>query len=310
TTWARVEKDQFEAVSAFQKRELASMAAGSDFTFYPLSGPDVLYATRFFPDAKVFAFAGLEPVGGLRKPESYKLEKLDQELHAWSNAISSIFHRSFFVTGEMARQFRGQVADGILPIILLLLSRSGYHIEGVRYGHLDAGGVFIGEPEDGAIPVHHQGVEVRFRRESESAGRRLFYFSTDLGQAFETNPSFSNFLHRLGTPNTLVKSASFLLHYKKCSSLRQYILENSNLILQDDTGIPYGYFRSPGWQVQLFGQYSRPDRPFRSQFQRDLADAFLVPENVKPLGFSLGYGYRRRSSSMILARAHPDGRPP
>ena len=80
------------------------------------------------------------------------------------------------------------------------------------------------------------------------------------------------------------------------------ILENSKLILQDDTGIPYGYFRPADWQVQLYGMYSRPDRPFKRQFQKDLAKAFRSPANVRPLGFSLGYGYGRRPSSMILAR--------
>ena len=220
-TWARVEKDQFDAVDLFQKRELAPAAGASDFTFYPLSGPDVLYATRFFPATRVFVFAGLEPVGNIRNSGSYTKELLDQELHGWSQGVSSIFERSFFVTGEMDRQFRGRVADGILPMILLLLSRSGHKIEGIHYGQLDNAGAFIAEGPGNSPPLRHQGVEIRFRRGTETLSRKLFYFSTDLGSAFETNPSFANFLRSLGTPSTLIKSASFLLHWKMCSGLRR-----------------------------------------------------------------------------------------
>jgi hypothetical protein len=153
-----------------------------------------------------------------------------------------------------------------------------------------------------AQPRFHQAVEIRFRHGSEKAERRLIYFSTDLAAQFERNPAFANFLKRQGHPDTLVKSASFLLHWKMCAALRQYIMDNSNLILEDDTGVPYHYLQPPQWKVTLFGEYSRPDRPFTKLYQTDLAEAFHDPSRVHNLGFSLGYGSGRRSSSMILAR--------
>ena len=48
-TWATAEKEQFAAVNAFEARELKPSASGNSFLFYPFSGPDVLYATQFFP---------------------------------------------------------------------------------------------------------------------------------------------------------------------------------------------------------------------------------------------------------------------
>ena len=84
--------------------------------------------------------------------------------------------------------------------------------------------------------------------------------------------------------------------------MRKYVIENSNLILQDDTGVPFHYLQPPQWQVSLYGEYSRPDRPFRKLYQADLAEAFQDPSRVRELGFSLGYGSGRRPSSMILAR--------
>ena len=307
--WKRLERDQFAKVDAFQKRELAPAKTSSSFVFYPLSGPDVLYATRFFPDSNVFVFAGLERVGTLRPPESYKPETLDKDLRGFRWAVSSIVERSFFVTSEMDQQFHGKVADGLLPMILMLLARSGHAIDKVDYGKFTDAGEFVPE-EPGVESKKHQGVAIRFHRGADTTARTLYYFSRDLAADFEKNPAFSRFLHRLGTPDTLVKSGQFLLHWQMCRALRQYILDNSNLIFEDDTGIPYAYFKNPTWQVQLFGEYSAPDRPFTREYQRDLAAAFQEPEKVRKLGFPLGYGSQRRPSSMILAtRRATDAKP-
>ncbi len=320
-TWKRVEHDQFTAVDAFQKRELAPIKTGSDFVFYPFAGPDVIYATRFFPDAKLMVFAGLEPAGSIARANKFNEQNLDKELHGLSQSVASIFNRSFFVTREMDSSFRGRVTDGLLPVMLLLLSRSGYQIEGVTYGRLSEDGQFaVDDPSvrhappasltEGEIQKRNsscltdcrenRGVEIGFKRPGDSETRKLYYFSTDL--AFEKTSPFLKFVAKQGKPDTLVKSASFLLHWKMCTSLRNWILENSNLIFQDDTGVPYRYLSAPEWTVTLYGKYSAPDRPFTSQYQKDLAAAFQDDSRVKDLGFSIGYGSGRRSSSMILAR--------
>jgi hypothetical protein len=299
-TWDEAQRERFEPVDVFQERELAPVQAGSGFVFYPFSGPDVLYATRFYPDARVYVFAGLERVGNL--PGVYKSETLDRHLHAWRWALSSIFERSFFVTSEMDRQFHGGVADGLMPLILLLLARSGCTIDEVHYWRLLSSGELAPEKEPLA---RHQAVEIRFQKSGDPTPRKLYYFSTDLAKEFERNPAFENFLKRQGRPDTLVKSASFLLHWRMCSALRSYILEDSNSILQDDTGVPYHYLQPPAWQVLLYGRYSRPDRPFRRLYQKDLAEAFRDSARVHELGFSLGYGAGKRPSSLMFARRVP-----
>ena len=69
--------------------------------------------------------------------------------------------------------------------------------------------------------------------------------------------------------DTLLKSASFLPHWRMCDSIRDYILQNSNLVLQDDTGVPFRDFEASKWHVQLFGAYSHPDPPFQREYQSD-----------------------------------------
>lgn len=300
--WQRADKRLIAPVRDFQERELGGAGARSEFVFYPFSGPDVVYVQAFYPNASLYVLAGLERPGSILKPEEYKQEALEGQLEGIRRGSASLLARSFFVTSEMSRQFRGQLADGVLPVLLMLLARTGNSIDNVRNVTIDPAGRLADlpapQPKMGAQP---DGFEVIFHREGERKARKMYYFRVDLGPKLDQNASFLTFLEPFGRPETLIKSASFLLHLKTFSRLRDYITSHSSRIIQDDTGIRFGLLRAQGWNVRLYGAYSRPDRPFQSLFQKDLHAAFEDRERVKPLGFSMGYGTGRRSSHLVIA---------
>jgi hypothetical protein len=297
--WARAEQRRVLPVRAFQHNQLPSSAPAASFAFYPFSGPDVLYVHGFFPHARTFVLAGLEPPGSIPEQRAYSNEELAALLQGVRQGSNSLLARSFFITAEMSRQLRGQLADGVLPISLLLLARSGFTIEDVQTLSLTPAG------KPGASPSPSpQGFEIRYRRPGDPAPRKLFYFRTDLGPGLDQDPRFLAFLDSLGQPETLIKSASFLLHARPFTRLRQHILARSVRIVQDDTGIPFALLRDRGWRLRLFGAYSRPDPPFRSLFQPALDAAFRSPGAAQPLGFSIGYGTGRRPSHLVIAD-HP-----
>ena len=60
---------------------------------------------------------------------------------------------------------------------------------------------------------------------------------------------------------TLIKSASYLLHDNQFSKTRALLLESADVVVQDDTGIPYRFLSQAPWQVKLYGQYHKPIRP-------------------------------------------------
>jgi len=312
--WSKLERHQLQPVREFQKRELSAIDSASSFLFYPFSGPDVLYPELFFPNCRLVVMAGLEPAGSLPTLYGYREGNIKSTLRGWSQSLSSLFRRSFFVTGEMDREFRGRVADGLLPLILLLLARNGHRIERIVYGRLSPTGTFVAEPDlpSGAEKLPNAGVEIEFHLEGETTTRTLYYFSTDLAKGFGQDPRFAQFLRGLGPSDTLIKSASFLPHWRMCDAIRDFILQNSNLILQDDTGVTFRQLKELHWDVRLFGAYSRPDRPFWREYQSDLAKAYQVKASVHELGFSLGYGAGRRPSGLMLARrtaaTHPSSR--
>ena len=83
--------------------------------------------------------------------------------------------------------------------------------------------------------------------------------------------------------------------------IRDRILANSAAILQDDSGIPYRYFRPDVWKVQLYGDYQRPYGAFRWLEQPDLRKAYAAA-GTRPLSVRVGYGYSKIPSNLLLAR--------
>ncbi len=309
-TWGQFEKTQAEPMRAFEQKELASSSQPKgSFVFYPFSGPDVLYMMGFFPGRSIYVMVGLEPAGTLPEPGSFVASKIASEVEGWTKSVRSVFKRSFFVTSEMDAQFRGRLADGSLEPLCLLLARSGYTIEGIRHGNLSEEGAFTDYDVATAglnakgKPKKPLGVEVTFRRGPLGDPQKIYYFSAKLGSDFKTNPpGFSRFLLGLGNPDTLIKSAQFIMHWPGMGDMRNQILETSRLILEDDTGIPFKYLQPPTWEYKLYGEYSAPDKPFKTWYQKNLVKAFEDPTKVTPLGLQLGYGAGRRPSSLILAR--------
>ncbi len=195
--------------------------------------------------------------------------------------------------------------DGLLPVALMLMARSGNTIDNMRYLTLDESGkaVEISKTEEkrGERP---DGFEIVFRRNGEQEQRTLTYLRLDMGFALKEDSAFLKYLHGQERPKVLLKSASFLLHSKNFAVMRNYLLKNADLVVQDDSGIPYYRYREHNWTVDLYGQYQRPGAPFTAMLQQDLLDAYSEPGRVKEKNFSMGYGTGQRPTTLLIAR-HP-----
>ena len=108
------------------------------------------------------------------------------------------------------------------------------------------------------------------------------------------------FCERLGTGNAFVKSASYLMHRDHFSEVRNFLLERSRLLLQDDFGIPVTRFDQARWQLHLFGHYSGPIGLFAKRYQSKLAQLF-DQGHVEPIEFGIGYRWRPQTSNLMLA---------
>jgi hypothetical protein len=302
--WSRFERDPLPAMSAFQQRELRAAPIPTAAVFYPFSGPDALMVTVLFPENPVYVMVGLEPAGTLPPPTQLARQNLDGYLARTRATVASELHRSFFVTRQMDRQFRGQVSDGLFLPILELLVRSHHTILGFRYVRLDDAGRIVARPAVYKAPgkIGNQGLEIDFRRDDDQSVHKLLYFSVNLSDhGLRENPSFLAFLASLKGTATLLKATSYMVHKPEFSIIRERVLSGSVAVLQDDSGIPYRFFAAAPWTVQLYGDYLRPYGSFRWLEQADLRKAYLSSA-PKPLGFRIGYGYGRIPSNLLFAK--------
>ena len=301
--WSKLEGQRLPAMRAFQKAELGSDPAAALPVFYPFSGPDALNVTVFFPQSPVYVMVGLEPAGTLPSPKQFETKDLETYLAATRSSVASELDKSFFVTRQMDRQFRGQVTDGLCLPILELLVRLGHTILGFRYVRLDDGGQIVERASDYHAPgrIGNKGVEIEFRRDNDQSVHKLFYFTVNLSNTrLQEDPPFLSFLSRLQGSTTFLKATSYMIHKPEFSIIREHVLAESAAVLQDDSGVPYHFYLSPSWRVQLYGEYVRPYGSFRRLEQPDLRNAYLT-QKPRPLPFPIGYGFRDIPSNLLFA---------
>lgn len=298
--WQSVDQDMLPGMREFQAHELGGSAERGT-AFYPFSGPDALMLTVLFPKNPLYVMVALEPAGTLPKPEQFEKKDLGRALGEVRESVASVLHRSFFITRQMDREFRGQVTDGLFPPILHLLVRTGHTVLGYRLVRLDDQGEVVERTENWHAPgrIGNRGVEVDFRSDADGQVHKLFYFSVNLADDhLKEDPQFLAFVGKLKGMATYFKATSYMTHKPEFSMIRDSVLANSSAVLQDDSGIPYKYFAKP-WQVQLYGSYSRPYGSFRWLEQPDLRKAYET--GAKPLNFKIGYGFSKAPSNLLLA---------
>jgi hypothetical protein len=299
--WSRLDAQLLVHARAFQEQSLAGISTSR--VFYPFSGPDSLMATTFFPQAGVYVMVGLEPAGTLPDAERLARRDLSTYLSRERATVASVLGRSFFVTRQMDRQFRGQVADGLFQPIIHLLVRTGHTILGSRYVRLDDSGVPVERAADYHAPgiIGNKGLEIDFRTDADGSVHKLVYLSVNLSdERLRDNRPFLTFVSGLKGSTTFLKATSYMVHRPEFSVLRDQVLSNSVAVLQDDSGIPYHFYPAPAWRVQLYGDYVRPYGSFRWLEQADLRQAYRTAA-PQPLAFRIGYGYGRAPSNLLLA---------
>ena len=292
--WKTLETRQLAKIREWSQQFMTDAASSQDPLFYFFSGPDILYAQAFFPNAATYVLCGLEPVGEI--PHVAKLPRgaLAPSLVNLRKALNSVLSFSFFITKEMKVDLNHTELSGTLPLLYVFLARSGSHIDSVELTGLDKAGAFVSEK------AATRGVKIVFTAPGGKP-QTVYYFSSDLSnEGMKSNPAFTKFCDSLGTGRSFVKAASYLMHMSEFSTARDFLLTHSRTIVEDDSGIPLRDFHPVTWTVRLFGSYRAPISLFKEKVQPDLADLYRT-SHPAPLGFSFGYRWHPSDSCLLLA---------
>ena len=300
--WKRFLTNRQPLMREFTKANLGEQPFTQPTLFYPFGGPDIMTAQTFFPSASNYVLVGLEPPGSLPGEQTVR-ERAASYLPGLRGSLASILNKSFFITKEMDLQLRGQAADGLLPVMLIELVRNGNSVRGLRYIGLNDHGRWVDRADtQQQNPGKADGVAVEFT-DAAGATHTLTYFSLNLAnEKFKDNTPFQQHLARLGPLNAMFKSTSYMPHKKQFDLIRSEVLKRASAVVQDDSGIPFRFYEPGSWQVKLYGHYDQPYGGFRGLKQEDLREAFSKREGVGDLPFSIGYGFGRMPSNLIVAR--------
>lgn len=303
-TW-KTTNDKLPIMTDWSKQEINQ---GAGTLFYPFSGPDFLHADVFFPEHENIIMLALEPLGTF--PDMIEKSKTGKDLpylNGIRNSLNMILGKSFFRTLAMAEDFNGEV-DGNLPVLMQFMKRTGHK---VLYQEK------VGVTADGKLSTDLKNMDAStyfgnryyFQRDGLEVVRTLTYFSVNLQNmaygdmpGLDSRKDFQAYLKGSNISSTYLKSASYLMHRETFSTIRNLILDESECVLQDDSGMPVKFFDPAKWNLTFYGDYVFPISLFASRHQDDLKEIYAKGgANVKPLPFGIGYQYVKGTSNLMKA---------
>ena len=278
-SWAKMDRRQLLSVRGWALTKIPEIYKDTAPVLYFFSGPDFLYANTFFPNASTYLLCGIEPVGEMPDVAAMPEGTVGLELDSLRGSLHTILKTHYFITKDMRTDLERLKLRGTLPLLYVFLARTGCTIHEVK-------------------PIA-SGVRIEFSKGGWKK-QTLYYYKTDLSNG-GGNAAFLKACREHAPAVSLVKSASYLMHGEGFSQARNFLLQNSRVILQDDTGIPFHFFDPKKWDVHLYGAYFRHGDMFGKYDQADLEAAYKEAKPM-PLGFSFGYHWQRERGLLTVAR--------
>ena len=277
--WKTKEYFQLGPIATWMSSHASEYYGSTDTMYYMFSGPDFLYAYAFFPNASTYILAGLEPVGQVPNVTSLNADMLNANLDALRNSMSTLLTTHYFVTEEMKSELGRSNLTGTVPIIYVFLARLGCTVLDTAYVHSPA-----------------EGVKITFDHNGRT--QTLYYFKTDLSGG---NSGFLRWCGGHGIGVSLIKAASYLMHNEGFSGVRNFLLDHSSCIVQDDSGIPLRAF-GKDWPLEFYGRFIPHGEKFGKYDQQALAEIYHRNPPPPELGFAFGYWWQAERGLLILAR--------
>ena len=306
----QIEVNRLQKIAKWNELNLKrNNQSDSNFVFYPFSGGDFIHLKWLYPMATEYFMIAREDVGSI--PNLYVKDAafVNKYLNDIDTVLRDIYFKSYFITKNMEIDTKSRtLVNGMLPLIIWALAITENEILDISFFNISDSSDVVYDRNANNPQKNHDGVEIVFRMKDSNVSRKLIYLSCDISDnGFKKSPRFYSYIIKKlpFNCNSFVKSASYLLHYQSFKTIRDIIQERSNFLVQDDTGIPYKYFKDENWNVELFGKYTKPVKDFSEErvFQKDLDSAYKNEKYFKGnLDFSLGYHWGSNFQNQMVLK--------
>lgn len=282
-------------LDTFRINELSELNKDIKTLFYPYSGPDFVHADIFFPNAEKIIMIGLEHVGDIPDFSNFTEYNKQSYFSQILTSLGNVLSKGYFITKRMKNDFASEQVDsisGVMPIFYVFMAQSDCRILDSKKITIDKNGNVI-ENKDNEADIDDpwdnfiSGLQIDYVKKDEDKIKTVMYFSQDIGDPkLDTIPEFMTFLDNQEINVTFLKAASYLNIW--FAKIRNFTLENSDYIFQDDSGIPIRYINDSIWDIKLYGEYTRTLEMFKDYFQSQLRNLYNESD-VTPLDFGIGY---------------------
>jgi hypothetical protein len=255
--------------------------------------------SQLYPDADRYVMVAMQAAGepALLAPMSPERAQHFQTkfLREWKRFA----YNAFFITAELeADRFAKSAHIGITTILTTFALYSGYDVvELYPIAYDSASGQFI----KSAGPYN----SVRLVLKKNGKTVALDYVSLDLSdQNLLVKEPMRGWLSHMTQHPMLIKAASHLLQDGNFIVLRDMIVKNAPMVVQDETGVDYSHLKKIG-PVDLYGGFSLPFEQFSPHKQQSLAQAYRQATAVKPMPFAFSYNKEHERRSVQVVRREP-----
>ncbi|PHX91517.1 MAG: hypothetical protein CK532_07880 [Flavobacteriales bacterium] len=270
----------------YEKKYLGGSGAPNTL-IYPFAGGDFFYANLFFPNRDTIIMIGLESVGSSFDNTQIPESKMEDYLSTLDRCMFYPHKLGFFRTLSMDDDFAHEMMNGTLHTLLFYIVRSGFNIHYVTYFNLDSNGNF--NDFTNKKINENIGSRIGYSKSNDKTVRELVYISRDISNAGNVkSPGTMAFLTRRGKAVSFMKAASYLMYKPYFSDITKIVLNQSQIILQDDSGMPLDSMRKAGFTSEVLGEYSRTIKLFSNYFQPSMFDEYASKKPAK-LPFTIGY---------------------
>jgi hypothetical protein len=283
--WRLLTQNVGQPISTWVKEKNYLPSTAPKTLLYPFAGGDFYYANLFYPNRDTVIMIGLEPTGSKFQPDSIEASKMEDYLTTLDRCMFFPHKLGFFRTLSMDDDFSHDLMNGTLHTFMFYLARNGFSIHYVDYFDVDANGQKMAVKE-GDEPV---GMRIGFSKVGDKQVRELIYLSKDISNTGnKKDPSVMAYLKKRGHVVSFFKAASYLMYKDYFSDITNVVLDQSKIILQDDSGMPLVSMQKGGFSTEILGEYTKTIDLFSNYFQKDMRAEY---ESKKPakLPFTIGY---------------------
>lgn len=300
--WKSVETQRISRIAPWREQYIGSKVKNKT-ALYPLSGGDILNFSLIYPQAERYVMIAMEKPGDVPDPLALTDAQFKGGLLSVQQMLGNIAQTGYFFSRLMNQYMNPEQygIHGTMPTVSIFLVRLGHTLESVEKTCVDDAGKLTTKT-DGACRL--PGYRLRFRDGKSGIHKELIYISARIEDSlFSPDIPEGKFFRSLGKSSVMMKAAVYLLHSPKYRQAAQYVLDHADVVIQDDSGLPYRYFEESAWNTELYGAFVGPPHMSGIEFypQPDLVKAFR--EKAGPLPFEFGYGQvsASKKSGMIVA---------